>query len=809
MENNNLYDIESEQVVLGSFIINSDYYYKITEILTEECFYEKVHQEIFKLLKDFYEKDNIKDLKALSKKIELICEKFKLQKYLSVLLNMGAGVVDVEGYCKIIKDFYLKRKLDNLCQKIQKNLKDNNIAEDIYNKTEKEFNEVIEKATSDKYDFKSLNEICAERIIEIEDIVVNNKEPQNIIKTNIIDYDRNFGGIIRKNLTILAARANCGKALPLDTKILTKSGWVKNKDVKVGDYVVDHIGKLVKVLGVYPQGIRQCYKITFSDGRIIECDENHLWEIFNPNFEGPRVLDTKLLYGFYQGRNKSWFNKTSIRLFNGEYGIEKDFIIHPYLLGVLLGDGDITKICRWTKPDLEIKEKIETLIDKDYVINCHNKNGDSFAIVKKKDLKQKNNIYIDELRRLELLGKRGWEKSIPEEYLHTTREQRIELLNGILDTDGCIDNKGGIQYTTSSKILAEQVQQLAWSLGLKCSLNIGKSFCNGERKRDRYRIYISGNKKTELFFLKRKKEKSLEEKQKDFLSIKKIEKIDKKETQCIYVDSPEHLYVAENYVVTHNTTFALQIGLNVAEQGLNVLFFSQEMCANEQGDKILSNFSSINSMNFRDSKITSEQISEVKNIMQKKPNMNLYINEAYAINTNFIKKTLQNFEKKIGKIDLVIIDHLQIMTDNTNNNSNNRVLTLSNISMDCKNIAKEYDCGLILLSQLSRKTEEREDPRPQLSDLRESGAIEQNADTVMFLFRESYYTERKLNGLNENSSEFEALRQKFEIEKNQADLTVQKNRSGQLGAIKLYFNPEYSKFTDMTGYLLAQSNPYL
>ena len=88
-----------------------------------------------------------------------------------------------------------------------------------------------------------------------------------------------FGGIIRKNLTILAARANCGKALPLDTKILTNKGWILNKDIKIGDKIIDPFGKEVSVMGVFPQGKRKCYKIEFEDRSII-ADKNHLWEVF-------------------------------------------------------------------------------------------------------------------------------------------------------------------------------------------------------------------------------------------------------------------------------------------------------------------------------------------------------------------------------------------------------------------------------------------------------------------------------------------------------------------------------------------------
>lgn len=681
LEKQELYNIEAEQIILGTFLLNSNYYFKITQLVQAEYFFENIHREIFKLLINSYEKDKMKDLQALSFEINNISSRYKLdKKYLTVLLNAGNGVIDVESYCKSVKDLFLKRKLQEISNSIQRNINNSKKIEEICDEAEKGLNFITREEDDKKYNFESLNEICAKRIVEIEDIVVNHNEPENIIKTDIFDYDRMFGGIIRKNLTILAARANCGKALPLDTKILTNKGWILNKDIKIGDKIIDPFGKEVSVIGVFPQGKRKCYKIEFEDRSII-ADKNHLWEVFFSAWDSPRILSTKQLFKL---QNQAEYREhLSIRLFNGCYG-------------------GINKNKKILFQDKKNREKF------------------LFNLLKKGDLNTKN-------------------------------------------------------YTK-----ALFIQQLAFSLGLKC--------------------FVDFNKKTKFYNLRIVKDFS------NKLFIKNIKKTKPQKTQCIAVDSPQHLYVVEDYITTHNTTFALQIALNVARTK-NVLFFSQEMNNSEQGDKILSNFSHINSMNLRDAQISPEDISMIKNIMQNKSNIHLYISEAYGVNSNFIKKTLQIFEKKVGKVDLIIVDHLQIMTDNTTNY--NRVSELSNISMDCKNIAKEYNCGFLLLSQLSRKTEEREDPRPQLADLRESGAIEQNADTVIFLFREAYYTERKLNGLNIDNPNFEILKKQFEMQKNQADLMVQKNRSGKLGSIKLYFNPEYSQFTDMTGHQLAENYNYI
>lgn len=371
---------------------------------------------------------------------------------------------------------------------------------------------------------------------------------------------------------LITGGSGLGKALPLNTLILTNNGFVKNKDIKVGDYVIDPFGKQVKVLGVYPQGIRQCYKLTFIDGRTIEADENHLWEIFNRQYDDtPMVFTTAFLYKMMQGRNKMFYKQCRVRLFNGRYGIKKDFIIHPYLLGVLLGDGVLSRGCSWCKPDIEIVEKIKLLIHSDYKINRHDyENKCPIFIIVRKDGKRNDNIYINELRKLNLMNTNSVNKFIPEEYFHCSYEQRLELLRGLLDTDGHITKDGALEYSTSSIVLAKQVQSLVWSLGYRCSVVKRKTRCNGKWF-ESYRLHIVGEDRNNLFSLKRKQSEHQAQVQIKDLLITKIEKIDKKETQCIYVDSNEHLYIAENYITTHNTTLATTISKELGVKCVSLL----------------------------------------------------------------------------------------------------------------------------------------------------------------------------------------------------------------------------------------------
>ena len=244
------------------------------------------------------------------------------------------------------------------------------------------------------------------------------------------------------------------------------------------------------------------------------------------------------------------------------------------------------------------------------------------------------------------------------------------------------------------------------------------------------------------------------------------------------------------------STFALQIAKNISEN-YNVLFFSQEMGFNENADKIIANMNKINSINIRDSKLTKEEINKIKSNCNNNTSKNLYIVEKQGIDSNYIKKTLKRFERKVGKVDLIIVDHLQMTRDS--NKSRSRIEELGNITLDFKEIAKEYDCGFILLSQLSRGVEGRESPRPELSDLRESGRIEENADLIMFVYRAEYYIKRDMQGLDKNSNKYKSLEEELKKYKNKAEIMVKKYRNGACGSIILKFYPEYSLFDDLKG----------
>jgi len=216
------------------------------------------------------------------------------------------------------------------------------------------------------------------------------------------------------------------------------------------------------------------------------------------------------------------------------------------------------------------------------------------------------------------------------------------------------------------------------------------------------------------------------------------------------------------------TAFALNIARNIAKNNKSVAIFSAEQSRNE----LLLRFIAQNS-NFTMEEVFSGQDIELNSGIENIYNLPIYIDDSPNITSLSIKSAVANLLKRKINISIVIIDYLQLLKTNTKYQS--RYEEISAISREIKNISRELDIPFLVLAQLNRKLEDREDKRPKLSDLRDSGNIEQDADKVLFLYRDEVY--------NENT-DFPHI----------TEILVKKNRNGRLGSVQLYFNQEHISF---------------
>lgn len=223
------------------------------------------------------------------------------------------------------------------------------------------------------------------------------------------------------------------------------------------------------------------------------------------------------------------------------------------------------------------------------------------------------------------------------------------------------------------------------------------------------------------------------------------------------------------------TTFALNLGINAAAKGVGVVMFSLEMSKEELSYKVIANISSINSHKIRSGNITETELRKMNMAVSKIAKYPLFFNEQVPLTADMFRTELRNLKYQHPEINLAIVDYIQLMESN---NGRNRTEEISEITRGLKLAAKELKMPVIALSQLSRKVEERTDKRPVLSDLRDSGAIEQDADMVMFLYRDDYY--------NRDSETPDVT-----------ELIISKNRNGSIGVVEFLFKKELSQFYEI------------
>ena len=248
------------------------------------------------------------------------------------------------------------------------------------------------------------------------------------------------------------------------------------------------------------------------------------------------------------------------------------------------------------------------------------------------------------------------------------------------------------------------------------------------------------------------------------------------------------------------TALATNIAYNAAQDIMSkqekssVAFFSLEMSSEQLSTRILSEQARIKSDDIRNGKVTEEEINRYIETSRNIYNLPLFIDETPAITIATLSNRARRIKRLFG-VKLIVVDYIQLMRSNSNKNDG-RVQEISEITQGLKALAKELGVPILALSQLSRAVEQRDDKQPQLADLRESGSIEQDADVVMFVYRESYYLERKQ--LKLGSIEYAEWQSKMNDVNGLADIILGKQRHGPTGTVKVEFEGIYTKFKDLS-----------
>ena len=241
-------------------------------------------------------------------------------------------------------------------------------------------------------------------------------------------------------------------------------------------------------------------------------------------------------------------------------------------------------------------------------------------------------------------------------------------------------------------------------------------------------------------------------------------------------------------------TYRRDPNFEVAVDGGVVGFFSLEMSAEQLATRIISERAYIPSERIRRGRIESEEFDRIVEVSQELQNLPLYIDQTGGITVAQLAARARRLKRQ-RDVGLIVVDYLQLLSGSSRRAAEGRVQEVSEITTGLKALAKELHVPVLALSQLSRQVEQREDKRPQLADLRESGSIEQDADVVLFVFREEYYVERRQP--RENTEEHKQWQQEMDLVTGKAEVIIGKQRHGPTGTVRLQFTPEFTRFGNL------------
>ena len=401
------------------------------------------------------------------------------------------------------------------------------------------------------------------------------------------------------NHNILEVQTGMGKCQDMSSKIKIPGGWTTMGEIQVGDTITAVDGGTTKVTGIFPQGKKEVFELTFGDGRTARACGDHLWRVFHPNWVpmkdrtagtiagqtelGWRVVDTNFLIDALKSAKGNLF---SVQLIESEKIDDVDLPIDPWLLGALLGDGSLCKTPAIASTFDEFIDKVESLVPNDTCFVRDVSDVGKHHRFKRADRNKECGV-LSGLEQLGLRYKRAWNKFIPEIYLNASHGQRLKLLQGLMDSDGEVDKPkvskvtgktprgGSIRYSTTSEQLANDVAYLVRSLGGLATIRGRQTYhtYKGVKKAGRpsWRVNIRMRNPKSALSMSYKSERTCETNRYSEtlrLRISSIVPVSYEECQCISVDHPTHLYVTDDFVVTHNTAMAMKSIVNIGKRTL-------------------------------------------------------------------------------------------------------------------------------------------------------------------------------------------------------------------------------------------------
>ncbi|KWW98431.1 Replicative DNA helicase [Carbonactinospora thermoautotrophica] len=404
---------------------------------------------------------------------------------------------------------------------------------------------------------------------------------------------------------------------------------------------------------------------------------------------------------------------------------------------------------------------------------CPDCGGPSCGMIQCQTCRNRHGTVQAILRSLGVLGN----KHIPAQYLRASEAQRRALLAGLLDTDGYVSSSGAVQFAVTNERLARDAHELILSLGYRATMTTKKVRGRSAASSTCYMVNFTPADK--VFRLPRKlaRQKTRAHPTTRVRYIVDVRPVPSVPVRCVQVDNADRLYLASKACIpTHNSTLGLDFARAASiKHGLTSVIFSLEMSRNEITMRLLSAEARVPLHHMRSGTMTDDDWNRLARRMSEVANAPLFIDDSPNMSMMEIRAKCRRLKQR-HDLRLVIVDYLQLMQ--SGRRAESRQQEVSEISRALKLLAKELEVPVVAISQLNRGPEQRTDKKPMISDLRESGSLEQDADVVILLHREDAY-------------------EKESPRAGEADLIVAKHRNGPTATITVAFQGHYSRFVDM------------
>ncbi len=834
------HDLAAEQCVLGGMLMSKDAISDVMEVIRSQDYYRPAHQLVHDAVMELYGRGEPADPVTVSDLLAKRGDLARVGggAYLHTLMASVPTAANAGYYARIVRERAILRRLVEVGTRIvQLGYAGDADADELVDRAQAEIYGVTDRRVSE--DFLPLSEIMPGALDEIE-AISSRGGVMTGVPTGFADLDALTNGLHPGQMVVIAARPAIGKALAADTPLPTPSGWTTMGKVAIGEQLIGADGRPATVVAATEvMSGRPCYEVEFSDGEVIVADSQHQWVTWDvrtrkayDHHRGPGAPAYPDDWATWASSRPSGFryspgDRDRMRLLRAvgmpaaqvgaassgpdtairqqwdrpessgshEVRVEPrttqeiastlqingqcnhaipvaeplclpgvDLPIDPYVLGCLLGDGGSAGSGRVACDPGDLPWLIEEFHAAGY--DAHACPGSSGCFYVKR--------IREEWRSAGLVGV----KHIPPAYLRGSFSQRLALMQGLVDSGGRVDTHGAYRFSSVNKRLADDFSELAVSLGCVTQVHRRRHRARpGRPCQDSWEVIVPTA--LPLARLPRKALAARRERERELLSryIVDVRQVPSVPVRCVQVDSADHLYLAgRSMIPTHNSTLALDLARAAAVKHRQAtVMFSLEMSRNELTMRLLSAEARVPLHAMRTGQMGEDDWTRLARRMSEVADAPLFIDDSPNMSMMEIRAKCRRLKQR-HDLRMVIVDYLQLMS--SPRRVENRQQEVSEMSRSLKLLAKEIDVPVIAISQLNRGPEQRNDKRPLLSDLRESGSIEQDSDVVILLHREDAY-ERESPRAGE------------------ADLIVAKHRNGPTTTVTVAFQGHYSRFVDM------------